>query len=180
MTTPKLKEFFQPGLLIVLGMGAFAVFMGSYLGYNMFLKPYLQARESYSWQPVRATVLYSKDAQYFSTQHKQTRYRLELAYQYQWQEKSYTGKRYCFGKAPTGFEMHRLIRKMKQGTQITCFVDPDTPGKSVVSRAIKLSAAGIGLCVTFILIGLAIIFFAMRSFLRGTWKCEIEDTDETL
>ena len=184
MKNQKIKEFFEPGLLIVIGMGAFAVFMGSMLGYNFFLKPYLQVRESYNWHPVQATVLYSNIISEFETSPPdsrgggwsgRTKNYLNLCYQYQWQSKIYTGKRYCFGKAPSGFEMHRLIRQMPQGTQINCFVDPDNPAESVVSRAIEFSAVGAGLCMTFILIGIAIIFFAVRSFLRGTWKCETED-----
>ena len=176
MSTRKIKEFFEPGLLVVTGMGAFAVLMGSILGYNLFLKPYLQAKASYSWQPVQATVLYSQEKEGRSGgKHPHTIYYLDLGYQYQWQDKSYNGKRYCFGNAPTGFEMHRIIRQMKQGTGINCFVDPDNPAESVVSRAIELSAVGIGLCITFILIGLSLIFFPARSFLRGTWKCEPEE-----
>ncbi len=177
MIKQKIKEFFNPGLLIVLGMGAFAVFMGSCLGYNLFLKPYLQVQNSRSWQLVRAAMLFSRDEDYFSFQDKQTKHRLDIGYQYQWQGKSYTGKRYCFWKAPSGAEMHCLIRKFRPGTEINCFVDPDNPGESVISREIPLSTVGIGLGLTgaFVLIGLAIIFFSLRSFLRGTWKCETED-----
>ena len=176
MSTRKIKEFFEPGLLIVIGMGAFAVFMGSMLGYNLFLKPYLQVQASYTWQPAKAKVLYCQSREGRSGgKNSHTQYYLKIGYQYQWNNKSYTGKRYCFGGAPTGFEMHRIIRQMKQGTNINCFVNPNNPAESVISRAIELSAVGIGLCSTFILIGLALIFFPARSFLRGTWKCEPVD-----
>jgi hypothetical protein len=61
-------------------MGAFAVLMWSILGYNLFLKPYLQAKASCSWHPVQATVLYSqeKEGRSGGKKHPHTIYYLDL------------------------------------------------------------------------------------------------------
>ena len=179
----KIKELFRWGpVWLLIAFGLFAVFMGSYPMYNMCLKPYFSLLKSDSWQPVKAVVISGEvnAHTHISKGASRRSYSIDFCYEYEWKDTKYRGNRYWFwGRKSSAAKFHRVVRNNPPGTQITCFVNPENPAESVISRESYIQTGAVILFSIFITSGLFILFFTVWAFCRGTLKNEWAAADET-
>ncbi len=125
----------------------------------------LKWREARAWEPVPATVTYAKLAVFEDDD--RTTHKAETRYTYQWLEQTYRGRNVSFstGSDSVGAFQQQAYRILKEHldskTSITVWVNPDTPGESVVFRQMRLDwfsrTAAVAL-VPFILVAGILIF----------------------
>jgi hypothetical protein len=179
MNKQKLKEFFSWGpVWVLIGMGIFTITIGSCVNYFLCLNPWWEVRKSVSWHPVKAVVLSSKVNT--RSHHKGgLTYSIDLRYEYRWKETQYIGNRYWFWPDTSdGAKLHSMIRRMPKGRVITCYIDPANPSESVISRESNFSITAFVLCTIFIIIGISILIFTIKSYCKGTLKNEWEPVEK--
>ena len=170
--------------------------------YNNCIVPIKKISESKSWKETQATILYSEfnkftyEASHHSPNHggglgfvikpsKRTRQSSELIieYEYEYQGQKYKSDRYDFFiKNPTNIgtkQMRKIAENHPAQKQVKCFVNPDNPAESVLSREIFWSSylynsillvIFAGLLVAFVIISREILLILKHCFICPAGK----------
>lgn len=118
------------GVFAVAGLIAFY-----FLGYKLF-KEYFQAK---NWNALPCVVTQSNLEQRQSKDSGNAlTHKINIRYQYQFQNKKYIGHRYHFIDAYSTEERSKwsIVRAYPQGKHFTCYVNPQDPTQSVINRGL--------------------------------------------
>lgn len=127
------------------------------------LSPFMQILAARSWEATPCTITKSE------VQGNET-FKIVIEYDYEFQGVAFHGERYDFFSMSTNgrASKERIIARYKEGTRSTCYVDPNFPSESVISRA-PSSMLWWGLFpLPFISVGLGgywFVFFGQRKLL---------------
>lgn len=143
------------GLIVTaMGMLALALLIGPVL---------LGAVRSRNWV-ARPCVIVASQVDVHSS-NKGSTYRVKARYRYEWDDREYAGDRYNWSTAYTAGRSGKqeIVDRLRPGTETTCFLNPANPAESVLNRGLGWDAAFGLIPLVFVIIGLAILFFAFRS-----------------
>ena len=112
-------------ILLVFGGG------GAWMNYDVFLAPYLKSRQAENWDSIQATVTKNEFRKSGDNN------KLEIEYEYLVDNEKYTNDRYELGHNSTNFndgDYQQAHENHPVGSQISIWMNPDTPSQSVVRR----------------------------------------------
>ena len=155
--------------------------MGSVFIWRMS-EPFIKTHQSGAWQPVAATVVSCEVLHHYpSRTHGRSgggcsiSYSLDMRYNYVYNGKNYTGNLYNFfcsggNSIGDGSMLYNIAKNHPPGSAITCWVNQENPAEAVVSRVIHRSIFILILPLIFLVIGVTVIVFTIRSALWGFLK----------
>lgn len=151
-----------PRLFLVLLFGAFLLAGGSF-GYFFFLKPLLNSWSAKTWNTVSCTVEAS-EVRTHSGDDGDT-YSVYVRYNYEVNGRRLRSDRYDFFEGSTsGYESKReIVDGLPPGSTVPCYVNPADPTDVVISRELGATMFFVIIPLTFFIIGLAGVIFALRS-----------------
>jgi len=169
VTTPRMKK-----LLVGMGLVLFgSPFMT--VGSLGLVRHVREWSESKSYVPVQAKVLYSGMYSFRSGgRHPHTSYSVRVGYEYTVGGKKYEGDRLAISQVSSNnYDHHRhLADKYKKGDEVTAYVSPDDPRKSVLEKSGGLGDIGaMAFMGLFGVVGFALMgggLWTMLSLLRGS------------
>lgn len=101
------------------------------MNYYVFLAPYLKSRQAENWDSIQATVTKNEFRKSGDNN------KLEIEYEYLVDNEKYTNDRYELGHNSTNFndgDYQQAHENHPVGSQISIWMNPDTPSQSVVRR----------------------------------------------
>jgi len=128
--TPRQQKWFVGifcGLFVILGTG---------VGYLTVIHPVWQMYRAQEWLSVPCRILSSRVETVPATGHGTTTYRIDIHYQYDFQEKNYTSDRYDFsiGSDSSYQAKQKAVRRYRVGSKQSCYVNPRCPEEAVIVR----------------------------------------------
>lgn len=121
------------GCLLV-PFGLIFVVAGLALFYFLSFRPLAEWQDAQQWPERPCTVLESEVVTVRSDDG--TTYRVEVTYEYEYNGKTYSSKRYNFftGSSSGRAGKEAIVAGYPQGAQSRCFVNPETPSEAVLNR----------------------------------------------
>ncbi|MET3872516.1 hypothetical protein J3R74_002386 [Puniceicoccus vermicola] len=127
------------------------------------ISPLLKSQEAQDWPEVPCTITESYVESHSSSDG--TTYSIEIRFNYEWKGKDYYGENYTFGNTSSSGRPSKkaVVRRYPEGSQSTCFVNPDDPYEAVITTDVGWLPIGlIGFSSIFILVGGGLIVFGFR------------------
>jgi hypothetical protein len=92
-------------------------------------------------------------------------YRINARYRYVWDDHERSGDRYNWSTGYTsGYAgKQEIVNRLRPGAETTCYVNPANPAESVLDRDLNSDAFYGLIPLVFVVVGLAIVFYGMRS-----------------
>jgi hypothetical protein len=168
MSSGPISNTAKPGRadLVVAGVVAFIggifALAGSAALISIFLLPTIHIIEAQGWRNVPCTILYTQVA---GSGSRNTAYSIDIRFKYTFDNVSYVGTRYNFsGASSEGFAYcQAIVHRLHDGAHTLCYVDPTDPSESVIDRGMFRGLWFGLLPLIFIVIGVSIVVFALRS-----------------
>ncbi len=131
--TSKVRRAGFSGCLFFGFFGIFAL-VGAVAFYFMAVKPIAGIAAARSWQPTECLILTSRVAENHSSDG--STYSVDITYEYEVDWQSYRGDRYDFSTGSTSGYAGKaaVVEAHPPGAEVTCYVDPDDPSRSVINR----------------------------------------------
>lgn len=153
------------------GMGCFFLWM-------IALQPLLKIMDAKSWVETPCTITKS-------TVEGNETYRIVIEYDYVFAGQQYHGDQYDFFSMATNgrTSKERVVAKYKEGTEKTCYVNPDTPTESVINRAASAHLWWGLFPLPFIGIGLAgywVVFFGSSRIAQNLQNIQVKTNNQAL
>ena len=144
-------------------MGIIFLVTGTVTLFPSFLLPLKQTVAAKNWEKTEATVILSKIISHRSDE--TTTYRPYIAYRYTLGGTHYLGDRYSFMQASSSeYEKKRsIVQQYPVGRHFFIYVNPEDPFESVILRDSEVSLLVGLLPLVFIVVGLVLIVFDLRS-----------------
>lgn len=142
-----------PGLFLVVGL-VFSLF---------FVLPAIKSLRALDWQETECQMLASSVATHSGDDG--ATYSVEVTYRYRFDGAEYTSNRYRFlGGSSSGREgKQKVVDSLPPGSTTTCWVNPESPGDSVLDRGLSWEYAFALLPLVFVLFGAAGLVLALRA-----------------
>jgi len=164
----------------LIGMAFFGVFLvaGSAVLWMGFFGPLWNLVQAQSWSTVPCTILSSEVANVGKT------HRIAISYEYDFNGQKHEGNRYSFMTGGTaGFDgKAKVVAEYPVGEQRQCYVNPDAPSESVLSREFQLEMLWGLLGIPFFLVGFFGLLFNLLGFRKSRRAASLETAsydDET-
>ena len=130
----KVRKAKSGGCLLV---GFFAIFAlaGGAMSYFMTLRPVANILAARGWNETECVITSSEVA--VSSGSDGSTYRVDIHYTYEGDWGTYEGNRYDFSIGSTsGYSgKARIVEAHPPGSEVTCYVDPEDPTRSVINRS---------------------------------------------
>ena len=170
--TEKCKSEFKLAKFVTISFITFSIVLGCVCSYFKLYLPLQKVQKSTDWQSVPATVVKSKigsekqNDPTFSHSHYNTSeyYTIQIAYKYEYNGKTYIGDRYDFFRSKDQYstfgktQMQEIIKRYPQGKKIFCWINPQNPEDTVISRDINYTTV---LLEAFLFIGIPCLVISL-------------------
>ena len=149
---------------------ALASILGALFCYLHLYLPLSNVQKSAAWESVPATVVSSeigvkkRDSSSFNKHDLSVYYSIKITYQYEYNDKTYIGDRYDFFRSKDQYstfgktQMQEIIKRYPQGKKIFCWINPQNPEDTVISRDINYTTV---LLEAFLFIGIPCLVISL-------------------
>ena len=156
----------QPGFSGCIAYGFFGVFAVAGLAAFYFLTwgPIASVLEARSWEETTCVIVSSDVAASYGSD--STTYRVDIRYTYEAERgETFHGDRYDFSMgSSSGYEAKaRVVEAHPPGSEVTCYVDPKDPSRSVIDRSPGTFLLWGLFPLPFLAVGLGGLFYLMSS-----------------
>ena len=168
--TEKCQSEFKLAKFATISFITLSIILGCVCSYFKLYLPLQTVQKSAAWESVPATVVSSeigvekRDSSSFNKHDLSVYYSIKITYQYEYNGKTYIGDRYDFFRSKDQYnsfgktQMQEIIKRYPQGKKIFCWINPQNPEDTVISRDINYTTV---LLNAFLFIGIPCLVISL-------------------